>query len=632
MKKFISLLVVAAFALTLVPVAKADTISDLMAQITALQAQIAALSGTTTTGTACFSTNLKLGMRTADVKMLQEKLGVSNTGYFGPLTLAAVKTFQAANGVPATGFVGELTRAKLNAKYCVATTPTTVPGTTLPAGCTSTTGYSSTTGAKCDGTVATTVTPTEGSITLGAAPIATVGTIKKGETQNVLAVNVLAKNSDVSIKRVSFNITKKDNDITPWKAFSAFDLYQDSTKIATIDASSKLSYDENHVGSDYTVRFEGLNIAVAKNTSANLVLKVTVPSSPVEVEAHNFQILKDGIRVVDTMGLNQYNQADYPATAKTLAAANASSFGAVAVSVDATNLKDGVVAISKTETKTYEALKVDLKVTNRDVTLKTVTVNLSNDSTFANANVTGYISGVSLYDGSTLLQTAAPVFAAGKTSALFDNLSLNIAKDSTKVLTVKADWAPAVGTGTPVVYHEGDKLAVQFASATFIDNDDNNGSSTGTVNGSVMTGNLIGLTVSNITSSITKNTDSTGSGLSADAKITFNLTANGDQVSLNGITGTKDGIVAKAYNASSEIVPNTEIITVDGKVLGATPIIMADGQTVTIVVTGRLAATAGTVTTWMYVDSINYNTDKTFSGDVLTNVKSDPVTIEYSAT
>lgn len=128
MKKLISLLVVAAFALTLVPVAKADQISDLMALIASLQAQIAALQGApATTGTTCFANNLKLGMTHADVKLLQEKLGVINTGYFGPLTLAAVNNFQIKHRseildplglTNATGFVGASTRAKLNALYC----------------------------------------------------------------------------------------------------------------------------------------------------------------------------------------------------------------------------------------------------------------------------------------------------------------------------------------------------------------------------------------------------------------------------------------------------------------------------------------------------------------------------------
>jgi len=63
MKKFISLLVVAAFALSFLPVAKADQISDLQAQLAALQAQITSLQGDTSTATYCWHTNLKLGMK-----------------------------------------------------------------------------------------------------------------------------------------------------------------------------------------------------------------------------------------------------------------------------------------------------------------------------------------------------------------------------------------------------------------------------------------------------------------------------------------------------------------------------------------------------------------------------------------
>ncbi|MFZ2414802.1 MAG: hypothetical protein WAW33_02280, partial [Minisyncoccia bacterium] len=94
MKKLISLLVVAAFALTLVPVAKADQIADLTAMIAQLQAQITSLQGDTSIEHFCFYTNLKLGMKNNDIKLMQEKLGVINTGYFGPLTLAAVNSFQ----------------------------------------------------------------------------------------------------------------------------------------------------------------------------------------------------------------------------------------------------------------------------------------------------------------------------------------------------------------------------------------------------------------------------------------------------------------------------------------------------------------------------------------------------------
>ncbi len=49
-----------------------------------------------------------------DVSRLQVFLGISPTGYFGPITRAGVITFQSANGVaPAVGYVGPLTRAAI---------------------------------------------------------------------------------------------------------------------------------------------------------------------------------------------------------------------------------------------------------------------------------------------------------------------------------------------------------------------------------------------------------------------------------------------------------------------------------------------------------------------------------------
>jgi len=61
-----------------------------------------------------FTKNLKLGDRNDDVKALQEKLLVSPTGYFGPLTRQAVINFQKKYNIQQTGTVGPLTRAKLN--------------------------------------------------------------------------------------------------------------------------------------------------------------------------------------------------------------------------------------------------------------------------------------------------------------------------------------------------------------------------------------------------------------------------------------------------------------------------------------------------------------------------------------
>jgi peptidoglycan hydrolase-like protein with peptidoglycan-binding domain len=56
---------------------------------------------------------LKVGSRGADVKFLQEKLGLTADGIFGPNTDRAVKAFQTKNKLKADGIVGPATWGKL---------------------------------------------------------------------------------------------------------------------------------------------------------------------------------------------------------------------------------------------------------------------------------------------------------------------------------------------------------------------------------------------------------------------------------------------------------------------------------------------------------------------------------------
>ncbi len=156
----------------------ATTISDLQAQISALMAQLNSMQGSTSTTTTSgslpadcvgvtFSRNLKVGMSGQDVKCLQvvlnmsasTQVSVSGAGspgmesmYFGPKTLAAVMKWQAQQGWTPASQVGPLSRAKLNAWLAGTSSTTTTTTTTtggLPAGCTSSVGFSATTGVSC---------------------------------------------------------------------------------------------------------------------------------------------------------------------------------------------------------------------------------------------------------------------------------------------------------------------------------------------------------------------------------------------------------------------------------------------------------------------------------------------------
>jgi len=74
---------------------------------------------------------LKVGSKGEDVKKLQEKLGLSADGNFGPGTEKAVKDWQAANGLTADGLVGDGTWSKMFAggapSQTVAAATTSIP-------------------------------------------------------------------------------------------------------------------------------------------------------------------------------------------------------------------------------------------------------------------------------------------------------------------------------------------------------------------------------------------------------------------------------------------------------------------------------------------------------------------------
>lgn len=94
------------------------TLSSLMAQVAALQAQLAALTGDAG-GAGSFNRDLDLGATGPDVTALQTWLigkgfaiPAGATGWFGAQTQAALAAYQAANGIsPAAGYFGPKTRA-----------------------------------------------------------------------------------------------------------------------------------------------------------------------------------------------------------------------------------------------------------------------------------------------------------------------------------------------------------------------------------------------------------------------------------------------------------------------------------------------------------------------------------------
>ena len=552
-KKLIAIALAGLFVFSAVSV-KADTLSDLQAQITALLAQITALQAQiagTGTGVVCFNTDLSKGMTSDDVKNLQIKLAVTPTsGYFGPITFAAVKTFQTAHGIINTGYVGPLTRAALNTLYCkAAETPVT-----YPAGCTSAVGFSSTTGAPCAGTTTTTVGPTEGYFTFKqlASP-ANLTSAKKGTTNTaVLAFTLKANNSDISLKTIKLGFN-----VRPWRYISKISLYEGSNLLKEVEAVSS-AFEEVTVGSSYNLYLTGLDVPILKGETKTFTYKVDVPASPETTGTVTLTLATDAIRGVDTVGLNVYAAAGETRTFTTAAATT----GALELSINSGATKDKVELISTTDTTEHVTLATfDLKAKYNDIHITKI-----NNVTLvdhASNTLDVVILAAELWDGDTMLGSVTP--GTNGTDADFTSLDIDIAKDATKTLTIKASVAAIGDSATK----EGDYTNVTSAANIVCEDSLYNPiTATGSLTGKNVYFYTVAPVLTFVSSDIKLDENLTDN---ATGHITFTVKALGgpiyfydDNSTTKAITIAAIGSTGSAVAATGQIVFSTSTVTADG--------------------------------------------------------------------
>jgi hypothetical protein len=261
-KKLVSAVLTATTMLWMVgasvlPVASAQTTSSLQAQIAALLAQIQQLqgqlntSGTTTTTTYNFTSDLTVGSKGAQVSSLQQLLiskgfltAVSApTGYFGALTQKALGKWQASVGIsPAAGYFGPKTRAFVNSMSSTTTgtgtstsTTTTAPATGLAVSLAST-------------------NPAAGSL---------ISSAQSGSARvPVLAVNFTAGNAGAAtLSEVKFQKTGVLSD----SAISGAYLTQNGQVVA--------QYNSLNTG---VLDFSGLNLSIPAGQTVSLTLAIDI--------------------------------------------------------------------------------------------------------------------------------------------------------------------------------------------------------------------------------------------------------------------------------------------------------------------------------------------------------------------
>ncbi len=479
MKK-IALLTVAVLALGAVVVpasASALTANEILQALSAdpaLLSQLQALlGGTATTGgtssagslaaVQALTKDLTIGSKGADVTALQTWLveegymvmpvGVP-MGYFGTLTQKALAQWQAENAVtPAAGYFGPKTRG------VIATLSSTVtPGGTLPAGCTSTAGYSSTTGAKCDGsttgstTGGTISTPgVEGTLSATQSTSGISSTIYEGDDQvAILGVKLEADSSDIMVQRVKIDLgttTKIYN-----KIYSKLYVTEGGNLLAEAALNSSTVVKES---GRYYITISGFNLLVPKDGSKTVVIKADVYSSIDSTDrsagditlSWGVRLASNGFRGVDGAGIDQYAGTTSIGKSITISASLVESATLDLADNSSSPSAADVVAAdgsANNELDKLTLLTFNLTAKKDDVTVTDLAIDIDKGGTGgATASTTVY-----LYEGDTELENATVDSSAANGSyVVFSSDELfTVSKDATKTLTVKVDVRNANGT------------------------------------------------------------------------------------------------------------------------------------------------------------------------------------------
>lgn len=516
-----------------------------------------------------FTAGLKVGARGAAVASLQSFLesqgcltmpaGVAK-GYFGGLTKSAVQCFQAKKSLPTTGFFGPMSYAAAMASVSTPSTPTT-GGTTTPA--------------PTMGGV-TFTNPGEGivDVRLAATP-ADNANIQTSTDVSVYGLEFRARNADIAVQRVNLqvDVTANSASETPSTLINTVKVWDGSNVLATYPVSSGTFTKDS--SNRYYIQLTGFNFLVPKDATKVL----TVSFSTNSIDTNRTVTVKgyetSSVRAIDSLGTNTYYNASTLGRTHTFKKPGSST---LTLSSDPSILRSQNYKLSVTD----GAQGVVLSTFNVKSETGASLITQVNASTTASGTLP---TTLYLYDGSTLL-SSKPVASTGGTIS-FDNLTVNVAQDQIKTLTIKADFSSATASGSAA--------STTVSSVVY---DKPNGSSAtvyGTVTGPAhyVFGAVPKITLSSITTSAPQKGGSTASSSSSQyvqAVFTFNVMANGG--TLAKMSTSDFWIDAASSTAASSTI--TSVTTIPDRDI-------ADGGTATVIVTARLNESS------LAIGNVDYN-------------------------
>ncbi len=585
-------------------------------------------------------------------------------GSFGQKTATAVMAWQAAAGLTADGVVGPASMAVLNGGTSVSgnfpagctsasgySTTTGMacnsgPSAGLPAGCSSTAGYSSTTGTKCDSNTSS----SGGNLSGGETSISNVKTtsaddtsIKEGASKaDVATIKFTVKDADAQLTRadIVFEANGGNDETKPWKVFDTVYLMDGSKELGSMDSSSKSDWDETSSGSGiYRVRMSGLAANFKEGVHAELTVAADVTDSIDGIDdGEDWDVYIDdtnsstGLRFVDGAGINTVDNGTGTASFS-LEASGANSD--LTITKDSSTPAAGTLQVDETSstTETIAVFKIkadsdggDVKIDNFPVTI--TTGGSDNDEIVDDITL--------VIDGTTYSTDDTPDADSSTTFNFTDIEDDDVVIDAgdTMKVTVKIKFKSQNAGG----YANSDTI---YATSAADENDfedadtgDDIGNVSGTPSGNTMQLYATGLTVSNfkvIGSNPIVTTNNAGENTKLAWKVSFDVSAFGDTfyipkaieqgATIAGASGLSytmyDETAGSVTTAGTESASTLSSSASDTDFSGYYTVDEGDTKTFTATMSEQI----GTITAGHYVHlqltQVGYNTDGSGADETL---------------
>jgi peptidoglycan hydrolase-like protein with peptidoglycan-binding domain len=615
-----------ALALVVTPVL-ADEEADIQSEMDALEemlADLAAELGTTTEDTEeeatetvsvegipadfAFSTPMGQGAEGVAVQYLQILLnadpatqvaasGVGSAGnettYYGPATAAAVVKFQnkyasevlTPLGLTAgTGYFGNSSIAKANALLggeapvdptdpvedddimemlqeiaeAVAALQTRVDD--LESGVTEGT----------EGTVETTTSPDVYSVT-----------VKANQHKAVAKFDVEAKDSDLTVQRVNVSFDHATN-MSKTNLRNIIDtvyLYYNGEEVGAVELTRDSLTEID--GTEYYVSFTGLNIEVAEDTTEAITVKVDAKNFVEEDgddlvgEDITVSIPGEGLRALDTAGINQYNST----AANRDFAVSSGDLATITTSVSDDTPEEGVVEVVADELTEDVTLAIfNVKAEDGDAEMTDVSVTI----TSTDKNVDDVVARLRLYvDGVFVEELTSELDGDMSSAESFEVDYIAMEEDDEMEIEVVAD---IYGTDN-FSDAEGVTLTATLTEVAALDADENSVS-----DGTDRTGETQSLYTAVPTLELTDSgIERTDDRDVADAYLTFEVTAVGGDIYIDDTTTV--ALVFATYAGVSDTTWTVDTTVGGDYTDGGTYYLIEEDETMTFDVVGDLGTT-----------------------------------------